>query len=283
MPAHEGEDRLVGRIGGRPEQRSHRVDVARPQRIGLSATQKPIERIGAVLVGDRAPPRIVDAGFARELDLAIEVPEDELGAVATHEMMAEFYERIVELTKQHRTTLVFTNTRRLCERVAHHLSERLGEEKVAAHHGSLSRETRLSAEMRLKAGQLAVIVATVLQPGGAWLRRHRVPSALAALTMLLLFLLAVTLVIVILAPQVAGQTPALVRSASAGLQTIRDWMTEGPLSVSEGQITRAIEAIQDKLRESADAISSGVFSTIGAATSAIVTWGRLEKRRMMAA
>ncbi len=117
---------------------------------------------------------------------------------------------------------------------------------------------------------LAVIVATVLQPGGAWLRRHRVPSALAALTMLLLFLLAVTLVIVILAPQVAGQTPALVRSASAGLQTIRDWMTEGPLSVSEGQITRAIEAIQDKLRESADAISSGVFSTIGAATSAIV-------------
>jgi putative heme transporter len=117
---------------------------------------------------------------------------------------------------------------------------------------------------------LAVIVSTVLQPGAAWLRRHKVPSALAALAMLLAFLLAVTMVIVILAPQVAGQTPELVRSASAGLQTIRDWLTTGPLSVSEGQITRAIEAIQDKLRESADAISSGVFSTIGAATSAII-------------
>jgi len=117
---------------------------------------------------------------------------------------------------------------------------------------------------------LAVIVSTVLQPGAGWLRRHKVPSALAALAMLLAFLLAVTLVIVILAPQVAGQTPALVRSASAGLQTIRDWLTNGPLSVSEGQITRAIAAIQDKLRASADAISSGVFSTIGAATSAIL-------------
>jgi len=117
---------------------------------------------------------------------------------------------------------------------------------------------------------LAVIVSTVLQPGAGWLRRHRVPSALAALAMLLAFLLAVTLLIVILAPQVAGQAPALVRSASAGLQTVRDWLTQGPLSVSEVQITRAIEAIQDKLRDSADAISSGVFSTIGAATSAIV-------------
>jgi len=117
---------------------------------------------------------------------------------------------------------------------------------------------------------IALIVSTVLQPGAGWLRRHRVPSALASLAMLLAFLLAITLVIVILAPQVAGQTPALVRSASEGLQTIRDWLTDGPLSVSEGQITRAIEAIQDKLRESAAAISSGVFSTIGAATSAII-------------
>lgn len=117
---------------------------------------------------------------------------------------------------------------------------------------------------------IALIVSTVLQPGAGWLRRHKVPSALAALAMLLAFLLAITMVIVILAPQVAGQTPALVRSASEGLQTIRDWLTDGPLSVSEGQITRAIEAIQDKLRESAAAISSGVFSTIGAATSAII-------------
>ena len=117
---------------------------------------------------------------------------------------------------------------------------------------------------------LAIIVSTVLQPGAGWLRRHKVPSPLAALAMMLAFLLAITIVIVILAPQVAGQTPALVQSASDGLQTIRDWMTNGPLSVSEVQITRAIEAIQDKLRESAAAISSGVFSTIGAATSAIV-------------
>ena len=117
---------------------------------------------------------------------------------------------------------------------------------------------------------LALIVSTVLQPGAGWLRRHKVPSPLAALAMMLAFLLAITIVIVILAPQVAGQTPELVRSASEGLQTIRDWMTNGPLSVSDGQITRAIAAIQDKLRESAAAISSGVFSTLGAATSAIV-------------
>jgi len=117
---------------------------------------------------------------------------------------------------------------------------------------------------------LALIVSTVLQPGAGWLRRHKVPSPLAALAMMLAFLLAITIVIVILTPQVAGQTPELVRSASAGLQTIRDWMTNGPLSVSEVQITKAIAAIQDKLQESAAAISSGVFSTIGAATSAIV-------------
>lgn len=117
---------------------------------------------------------------------------------------------------------------------------------------------------------LALMVASVLGPGASWLRRHRVPSPLAALAMLLTFLLALTGLIAILAPQVAGQAPELARSASAGLQTIRDWLTTGPLSVTEGQITRAIEAIQDKLRESADAISSGVFSTLSAATSAIV-------------
>ena len=117
---------------------------------------------------------------------------------------------------------------------------------------------------------LALIVSTVLQPGAAWLREHRVPSPLAALAMLLSFLLAVTMVIVILVPQVAGQMPALVRSASEGLQTIHGWLIDGPLSVSERQITRAMDAIQDKLQESAEAISSGVFSTIGAATSALI-------------
>jgi predicted PurR-regulated permease PerM len=117
---------------------------------------------------------------------------------------------------------------------------------------------------------LALIVTTVLAPGAVWLRRHKFPSALAAAAMLLAFLLAVTGVVAILTPLVAGQVPELARSASAGLQTIRDWLTEGPLSLSEGQITRAIEAIQHKLRESAEAISSGVFSTLGAATSVLV-------------
>ena len=105
-------------------------------------------------------PKIVDAGFSRELDLGVEVPNDELGAVATHEMMADFYERIVELTEDHRTTLVFTNTRKLVERVSHALTERMGEGLVAAHHGSLSREIRLNAEQRLKRGELKVVVAT---------------------------------------------------------------------------------------------------------------------------
>lgn len=117
---------------------------------------------------------------------------------------------------------------------------------------------------------LALIVTTVLAPGAVWLRRHKVPSAVAALAMLLAFLLAATGLVAILTPQVAGQVPELARSASAGLQTIRDWLTEGPLGLSDGQITRAISAIQDKLRESAEAISSGVFSTLGAATAAIV-------------
>ncbi|HUQ00513.1 MAG TPA: AI-2E family transporter, partial [Aeromicrobium sp.] len=118
---------------------------------------------------------------------------------------------------------------------------------------------------------LALIVTTVLSPGAVWLRRRKVPSALAALTMLLAFLLGFTGLVAILTPQVAGQAPELARSASAGLQTVRDWLTDGPLDLSDGQITRAIEAVQDKLRDSAQAISSGVFSTLGAATSALVT------------
>lgn len=117
---------------------------------------------------------------------------------------------------------------------------------------------------------IAIIVSTVLQPVAAWLRRHRVPAALAAVIVLLAFIAAVFGLFAILAPQIAGQAPELARSASAGLQRIRDWLTEGPLSFSEGQITRAIEAVQEKLRESATAISSGVFSTLGAATSALV-------------
>ena len=103
---------------------------------------------------------VIDSGHRRRLDLAVEVPRDELGVVATNEMWAEIYDRIAELILAHRTTLVFVNTRRLCERVAHHLEERLGEEAVLAHHGSLSRRIRQGAERRLKSGELRAVVAT---------------------------------------------------------------------------------------------------------------------------
>ena len=135
----------------------------RPQRIGLSATQRPIEIVAQFLVGERQPPVIVDVGHRRELDVAVEVPKDELGAVATNAIWSDLYDRIAELVRAHRSTLVFVNTRRLAERVSHHLEERLadlGEGAVAAHHGSLSKEIRLSAEDRLKRGHARVVVAT---------------------------------------------------------------------------------------------------------------------------
>ncbi len=141
----------------------------RPQRIGLSATVRPIEPVARFLEGEglqhlpdssQAPCLIVDSGHRRTLDLAVEVPKDELGAVATNEMWAEIYDRLSELIKQHRTTLVFVNTRRLSERVTHHLAERLGETAVLAHHGSLARHLRLDAEQRLKQGDLRAVVAT---------------------------------------------------------------------------------------------------------------------------
>src|SRR5207253_10706937 len=103
---------------------------------------------------------VVDVGHRRELDLAVEVPASELGPVATNEMWDEVYDRLAELAREHRSTLVFVNTRRLVERVSHHLAERLGEEAVAAHHGSLSRKLRLAAEKKLKEGQIKVLVAT---------------------------------------------------------------------------------------------------------------------------
>ena len=130
-------------------------------RIGLSATQKPIEEIAHFLTGNSRPaPVIVNVGHKRKLDLAIEVPGSELGAIATNEMWDEIYNRLVELVGQHRSTLVFVNTRRLAERLSHHLAERIGEDKVAAHHGSLSRKLRLNAEKRLKEGEVKVLVAT---------------------------------------------------------------------------------------------------------------------------
>jgi len=135
----------------------------RLQRVGLSATQKPIEEIGAFLTGTRHPApglSIIDAGHARALDLAIEIPSSPLEAVMAGEVWDEVYERLAQLIAEHRTTLVFVNTRKLCERLAMHLSERLGAEHVTSHHGSLSKEKRLEAESRLKAGQLKCLVAT---------------------------------------------------------------------------------------------------------------------------
>jgi len=133
----------------------------RLMRIGLSATQKPIELLALFLTGtDRPSPVIVQVDPRRELDLAVEVPGSELGAVASNEMWNEIYDRIAALATEHRSTLVFVNTRRLTERLAHHLAERLGKDAVAAHHGSLSRKLRLVSERKLKAGEIRALVAT---------------------------------------------------------------------------------------------------------------------------
>ncbi len=132
-----------------------------PVRIGLSATQKPIEDVAHFLTGNGRPdPVIVNVGHKRTLDLAVEIPATLLGPIASNEMWEEIYTRIVELSEQHRSTLVFVNTRRLVERVAHHIAERIGEENVGAHHGSLSRKLRLAAEKKLKDGQIKVLIAT---------------------------------------------------------------------------------------------------------------------------
>ncbi len=131
--------------------------VHRPQRIGLSATVNPVEEVARFL-SDNA--RIIQVGHRRDMELAVEVPGDELGAVASTEMWGEIYDRLAALIREHRTTLVFVNTRRLSERVSHHLGERLGTKAVLPHHGSLSRKLRLDAEERLKAGELRAVVAT---------------------------------------------------------------------------------------------------------------------------
>ncbi|MBV9266480.1 MAG: DEAD/DEAH box helicase, partial [Acidobacteriaceae bacterium] len=129
----------------------------RAQRIGLSATVKPIEEVACILGPDT---RIVDIGHRRQMHLAIETPRDELGPVASTELWNEIYDRVAELILANRTTLVFVNTRRLSERVAHALAERLGADAVLPHHGSLSRQLRLDAESRLKRGELRAVVAT---------------------------------------------------------------------------------------------------------------------------
>src|SRR5436190_3868572 len=130
------------------------------RRIGLSATQKPIDEVGRFLVGAHGECAIVDEGHRRAIDLKLELPGSPLEAVMAHEVWEEYYERLTALILEHKTTLVFANTRRLAERIARHLSERLGEDAVTAQHGSLSKERRLDAESRLKNGQLRALVAT---------------------------------------------------------------------------------------------------------------------------
>ena len=133
-------------------------------RLGLSATQKPIDEVARFLVGGGPTHRhdctIVDEGHARRIDLGVEIPRSALDAVMSHEVWEEYYDRLTALVTSHKTTLIFVNTRRMAERMARHLSERLGDEAVTAHHGSLSKETRLDAETRLKTGRLRALVAT---------------------------------------------------------------------------------------------------------------------------
>ncbi|TLX62791.1 ATP-dependent DNA helicase [Stutzerimonas nosocomialis] len=129
-------------------------------RVGLSATQKPIEAVAGFLVGAGRPCEVVDVGHRRARDLALEVPPVPLEGVMSNEVWELCYDRLAELAREHRTTLIFVNTRRMAERAARHLSERLGSDLVAAHHGSLAREQRLDAEQRLKRGELRVLVAT---------------------------------------------------------------------------------------------------------------------------
>src|SRR5580704_12304733 len=134
-----------------------------PQRIGLSATQNPIELVASYLTGvdaHRQPATIVQLGQRRAMDLAIEVPSDELGSVTTYPMWEEIFDKLAAHTENHRSTLVFVNTRKLVERVSFALGQRLGAENLAAHHGSLSRTLRLDAEQRLKRGEIKILVAT---------------------------------------------------------------------------------------------------------------------------
>jgi ATP-dependent Lhr-like helicase len=144
------------------ERLDHLVEGPRPQRIGLSATQRPIEETARLLtgVGPGRSTTIVECGQRRDLDLSLELPGAELAAVASSEQLGEVLDRIAAHVADHRTTLVFVNTRRMSERLAHLLADRLGGEQVAAHHGSLSKERRQRVEERLRAGDLRALVAT---------------------------------------------------------------------------------------------------------------------------
>src|ERR1700735_2151114 len=134
-----------------------------PQRIGLSATQNPIELVADFLTGvhpDRKAATIIQVGQRRQLDIAIEVPSDELNSVTNTGMWNEIFDKLAAHTQNHRSTLVFVNTRRLVEKIAFELASRIGPENVAAHHRSLSRTLRLDAEQRLKNGEIKILIAT---------------------------------------------------------------------------------------------------------------------------
>jgi ATP-dependent Lhr-like helicase len=143
-------------------ERLEHAALRRPQRIGLSATQRPVGLIADLLCGAGAPTpcAVVDVGHRRQLDLGLELPQGELEAVSSAEQMGDVLDRIAELVGQHHTTIVFVNNRRLAERLAHELGERLGDDVVCAHHGSLSKERRHRVETRLRAGDLKALVAT---------------------------------------------------------------------------------------------------------------------------
>ncbi|MDD5033475.1 MAG: DEAD/DEAH box helicase [Methylococcaceae bacterium] len=140
-------------------ERLERLSGGRLVRIGLSATQKPITEVARFLVGD-ADCHVVDAGHMRQRNLAIELPDSPLEAVLSNEAAKSIHDRMAQLILEHRTTLIFVNNRRMAERLARALSERIGEDNISSHHGSLAREQRLSAECRLKEGKLKALVAT---------------------------------------------------------------------------------------------------------------------------
>jgi ATP-dependent Lhr-like helicase len=130
-------------------------------RIGLSATQKPMELVARFLAGKKHPlPMIVDIGHRKQMALKIDTPIQELSAIASNDMWDEIYDKVATLTQENKSTLIFVNTRRVAERVAHHLAERIGKDNVAVHHGSLSRKLRHLAEKKLKNGELKALVAT---------------------------------------------------------------------------------------------------------------------------
>ncbi len=129
------------------------------QRIGLSATQSPLSLLAEYLAGDE-PVEVIDSGHHRPMDLQLALPSSPLSALMSNEVWSELYQQLAELAREHHTTLVFVNTRRMAERVARQLGERLGAQRVAAHHGSLAKENRLETERRLRAGDLQVVVAT---------------------------------------------------------------------------------------------------------------------------